>query len=303
MEIKYLEHNEIDKAKWNLCINQAINRLPYTFSWYLDVVSPNWHALVSDDYKFVFPLTWRNKMGFNYLYQPLFTQQLGIFSSLPVNFAVSNDFLNAIPSKFKLIEINLNSFNPAAGNKFIASKRLNFEMDLSLSYEEIRKFYSDNQKRNINKAKKNELKINQPDISEVISLFKNDRGLKVERMKNESFELLRRLYSALKQKGISYIRGVSDGSQTICGGIFIQTEYRIIFLFSGNTVIGKSSGAMSFLIDSVIQENSNKKIILDFEGSNDLGLARYYSSFGSIEHVYLHLKKNTLPFPVRLFKR
>ena len=176
-------------------------------------------------------------------------------------------------------------------------------MDLSLSYEEIRKFYSDNQKRNINKAKKNELKINQPDISEVISLFKNDRGLKVERMKNESFELLRRLYSALKQKGISYIRGVSDGSQTICGGIFIQTEYRIIFLFSGNTVIGKSSGAMSFLIDSVIQENSNKKIILDFEGSNDLGLARYYSSFGSIEHVYLHLKKNTLPFPVRLFKR
>ncbi len=242
-------------------------------------------------------------MGFNYLYQPLFTQQLGIFSSLPVSFAVSNDFLNAIPSKFKLIEINLNSFNPAAGNKFVASKRLNFEMDLSLSYEEIRKFYSDNQKRNINKAKKNELKINQPDISEVISLFKNDRGLKVERMKNESFELLRRLYSALKQKGISYIRGVSDGSQTICGGIFIQTEYRIIFLFSGNTVIGKSSGAMSFLIDSVIQENSNKKIILDFEGSNDLGLARYYSSFGSIEHVYLHLKKNTLPFPVRLFKR
>ena len=303
MEIKYHEHNEIDKAKWDLCINQAINRLPYAFSWYLDVVSPNWHALVSDDYKFVFPLTWRNKMGFNYLYQPLFTQQLGIFSSLPVSFAVSNDFLNAIPSKFKLIEINLNSFNPAAGNKFVASKRLNFEMDLSLSYEEIRKFYSDNQKRNINKAKKNELKINQPDISEVISLFKNDRGLKVERMKNESFELLRRLYSALKQKGISYIRGVSDGSQTICGGIFIQTEYRIIFLFSGNTVIGKSSGAMSFLIDSVIQENSNKKIILDFEGSNDLGLARYYSSFGSIEHVYLHLKKNTLPFPVRLFKR
>ena len=85
--------------------------------------------------------------------------------------------------------------------------------------------------------------------------------------------------------------------------ICVVTKLRIIFLFSGNTVIGKSSGAMSFLIDSVIQENSNKKIILDFEGSNDLGLARYYSSFGSIEHVYLHLKKNTLPFPVRLFKR
>lgn len=122
-------------------------------------------------------------------------------------------------------------------------------------------------------------------------------------MKDESYELLRILYSTLKQKGLCYLRGVSDGNQTICGGLFIQTDYRIIFLFSGNSVVGKASGAMSLLIDSVIQENANKNLVLDFEGSNDFGLARYYSSFGSIEHVYLHLKKNTLPFPVRLFKR
>ena len=303
MEIKYLEHSEIDKAKWDLNINQALNKLPYAFSWYLDIVSPNWHALVIDDYNYVFPLTWRKKMGFNYLYQPMFTQQLGIFSSHPVDYATSNAFLNAIPSQFKLIEINLNSFNPAAGNKFIATKQLNFELELNKPYEELRKFYSENQKRNINKAKRSELSLNQPDISEVISLFRHDRGLKIERMKDESYELLSRLFSTLKQKGICYTRGVSDGSQTICGGLFIQTDYRIIFLFSGNSVIGKSSGAMSLLIDSVIQENANKNIVLDFEGSNDFGLARYYSSFGSIEHVYLHLKKNTLPFPVRLLKR
>lgn len=303
MEVKYLEHNEIDKAKWDQSINQALNKLPYAFSWYLDAVSPNWHALVSDDYNFVFPLTWRKKLCFNYLCQPLFTQQLGIFSSQPIDFAISNAFLNAIPSKFKLIEININSFNPAAGNKFIAAKRLNFELELNRPYEEIRKFYSDNQKRNINKAKRNELSLNQPDISEVISLFRHDRGMKIERMKDESYELLRILYSTLKQKGLCYLRGVSDGNQTICGGLFIQTDYRIIFLFSGNSVAGKSSGAMSLLIDSVIQENANKNLVLDFEGSNDFGLARYYSSFGSIEHVYLHLKKNTLPFPVRLFKR
>ena len=62
MEIRYLEHSEIDKAKWDLNINQALNKLPYAFSWYLDVVSPNWHALVSDDYNFVFALTWRKKL-------------------------------------------------------------------------------------------------------------------------------------------------------------------------------------------------------------------------------------------------
>jgi hypothetical protein len=62
-------------------IARSFNGIVYAYSWYLDIVSPGWDALVKDDYKSVMPLTWRKKYGIKYLYQPFFTQQLGVFSS------------------------------------------------------------------------------------------------------------------------------------------------------------------------------------------------------------------------------
>lgn len=80
MNIRYLKHNEIDKIKWDHTIKNSFNHLPYAYSWYLDCVCPNWHALVTENYEFVFPITLRRKAGVKYLYQPYFTQQLGLFS-------------------------------------------------------------------------------------------------------------------------------------------------------------------------------------------------------------------------------
>ncbi len=60
---------------------------------------------------------------------------------------------------------------------------------------------------------------------------------------------------------------------------------------------------MPFLIDSFIRQNAGKNITLDFEGSNDLNLARFYKSFGSKECAYQQVKINRLPFPVNLLKK
>ncbi len=79
MVIKYLKHKDIDKNKWDECINEAPNGLIYGMSWYLDRVCPGWDALVSDDYEAVMPLPWKQKMGLKYVYHPLFAQQLGVF--------------------------------------------------------------------------------------------------------------------------------------------------------------------------------------------------------------------------------
>ena len=72
MEIKYLKHNQIDKQKWDSAIENARNGLVYVLSWFLDIVSPDWDALVYGDYEVVMPLTYRNKLGVKYLYQPVF---------------------------------------------------------------------------------------------------------------------------------------------------------------------------------------------------------------------------------------
>src|ERR1700759_1778470 len=74
--ISYLSHSDIDKLRWDACISHAQYSIIYGYSWYLDMVSPGWDALVDDDYQSVFPLTWKKKFGLYYLSQPNFAQHL-----------------------------------------------------------------------------------------------------------------------------------------------------------------------------------------------------------------------------------
>jgi hypothetical protein len=41
---------------------------------------------------------------------------------------------------------------------------------------------------------------------------------------------------------------------------------------------------------------------LDFEGSNNPELARFYAGFGANESIYLHFVINRLPFPFSYLK-
>ena len=105
MDIRYFKHKEIDKEKWDTCIDNASNSLIYAFSWYLDIVSPNWEALIAGDYHLVMPLPAKRKYGINYLFQPKYTQQLGVFGVEPSIEPVS-DFISKIPKKFIFVDLN-----------------------------------------------------------------------------------------------------------------------------------------------------------------------------------------------------
>lgn len=80
----------------------------------------------------------------------------------------------------------------------------------------------------------------------------------------------------------------------------LKNKNKIVFLFSGLSDEGKKTGAMAKLLDSVIQEYAQQNITLDFEGSNDPNLARFYQSFGSAKCTYPHIVINRLPFIISL---
>ena len=109
--IKYLKNKEIDKQKWDACINDAANGLIYGYSWYLDIIAEKWDALIYDDYSAVMPLTRKSKFGIKYLIQPVYMQQAGIFFKQKLSETELENFINHIPKKFKKITINLNSEN------------------------------------------------------------------------------------------------------------------------------------------------------------------------------------------------
>ena len=57
MEIIFKQHKKIERAKWDRCINKAYNGIIYAYSWYLDIVCPDWDGLIVGDYDIVMPLT------------------------------------------------------------------------------------------------------------------------------------------------------------------------------------------------------------------------------------------------------
>ncbi len=291
--IKYLKQAEIDYDKWDQCISNAMNSYVYAYSWYLDIVAGEWDALVEDDYTRIFPLPFRKKMGIKYIYQPAFSQQLGLFSTSLQGNKKLQEFLSAIPKEFKLIEINLNKFHiPNEGKGIALKKNLNIELDLTLDYKQLAVNYSSNLKRNIKKAKKNDLQIIKNTKPEVlIQLFKDNKGQEVKAYSELDYVHLGRLIYLLIHKGMGeVISVVSSENNLLCSALFVHDMHRHIFLFSGLSEEGKQKGAMPFLIDSFIQEHSSTAITLDFEGSNNENLARFYRSFGASDYFYYGIR-------------
>jgi hypothetical protein len=307
--IKYIERKHIDVDRWNSCINRSFNGNLYGYSWFLDIVGGEWDALVENDYERVFPLVHRKKFGISYIYQPFFTQQLGLYSTTKLDAEALGAFIHAIPSKFKQVEINLNTLNKTGESAFRTIPQLNHELDLIHSYEQIRKGYSENLARNLKKHEKAGLSISQnikPD--DIIDLFRNNRGREIGHLGEKDYLMLKRIAYTCMYKGIANIHGVYDQqNQLVAGAFFIQSNNKAIFLFSGMSRQGREAGAMPYLIDSYIRQHAGRHLTFDFDGSNDPDLARFYKSFGSKECVYQRLFINRLPamltFALYLYKK
>lgn len=290
----------IDRMHWDDCISHAINGNLSAWSWYLDIVSPEWCALIEDNYESVFPLTVSSRAGFKYIMQPYFTQQLGLFYRSSSSDAKLAEFINSIPPEYKFIDINLNSSNriPTSGN---ISDMTNLELDLRSEYEVIASGYQTNLQRNLKKADLNKLTISKHTRpEELISLFKANKGQSLKQLTDAQYTLIQRIAYESINKGIGEIWGAYDEFNQLAGGVlWVESHQKAIFLFSALSETGKNIKAMPWLIDSFIRQNSGKPLTLDFEGSNNEGLARFYSGFGANKIIYTRFLRNTLPFPYR----
>ena len=307
--ISYLKHDEIDDKKWDRCIDKAVNGMIYAYSWYLDLVNDEWEALVENDYERVMPLTPGRKFGISYLYQPNFTQQLGIFSCSHLTHEVVQDFLDSIPKKYRFAEINLNTHNKIDDPGKDFTPWLTHELDLISDYDTIKKGYSKNLKRNLKKAGDSHVNIVEnikPD--NVIKIFRQNKGKHLKNLSNHDYDLLRRLIYVMIYKRTARVVGAYNEVNELCAGaFFIYSGRKVIFYFSATDETAKENGAMPYLIDDFIRRHAGSHLTLDFEGSNDPNLARFYRSFGAREVHYLHYRANRLnPMigaGVKVFKR
>jgi len=299
--IRFVQHEMIDKMQWDNCIHNSINGNATAYSWFLDIVSPGWCGLIEDEYERVFPLPVSSKVGIKYIMQPYFTQQSGLFYCSHSAEDKLTAFLNAIPDEYKYIKINLNTSNQVTDKRFI-TENTNLELDLISEYSEIASAYQKNLQRNLKKADTNKLSVSKnirPE--EIIQLFKNNKGQELKHLNDFQYNLIQRIAYQSINKGIGQAWGVYDQhNQLIAGALWITSHQKAVFQFSGVSESGKKQYAMPFIIDTFIQQHAGTALTLDFEGSNDPGLARFYTSFGAKRVVYQTYVRSSLPKPMIL---
>ncbi len=296
MNIQYIKHHNIDFEKYDYCIENSSQGTVYAMSWYLDVVSPGWDALMADDYSYVMPVPVKKKYFFRYATQPLFCQQLGVFSLKELPSDVCKLFIESIPYNYYQLHFNAgNILDDCPG----MSPKSNYRLDLNRPYEEIKTEFSKNCLRNIKKAENEKLMIDKQVSKRVyLEMIKESYG-------NRPIKISIPLWNALIIKVQKYAKieiwGVSDESTLLSCAAFIQWKNIFYYLEPMSTASGKQKQSMSFLITNFIQKQAGSNFILDFEGSSVPNVARFYEGFGSKLVPYFLLNKDNILS--RLYKK
>lgn len=290
MEIRFFRNDEIDRKRWDECIEGSYNGALYALSWYLDATADYWDALVADDYAMVFPLTYYKKAGFKVLRQPIHAQQLGLFSKAAINEDIVLRFLKAIPKSFRLGSLHLNAQNIIPIDKgFSVENRINIELALEGGVEELRKNYNRNNRRNLMKAHSNGITIKAgTDFSRIITTFRDNLGSERYHVSDNCYKISYRLFEVLQKRGMLTIYEAYDSDGQFVAGI-ILTVYkdRTIALFSGCTREGYKILASHLLFDySIEQAVVGQSKIFDFEGSNTESVAFVFHGFGGLTVPY-----------------
>lgn len=300
--IAYLRNEEIDRAKWDRCLAETPGIRPYPWSWYLDIMSPGWEALVDDDYDALFPLPGFRKYGYRYIATPIFLQQLGAFTPDADRLGKASEFLRFMPEFYRLIDLSIGSKAEVPGYKVIP--RTNFELSLKESYDSLWFSYHTDCRRNINIAHRYpQVIIDNVSPHEIISLFRNNIGGRAGVIREVNYSRLHSLMDFCISTGRGRMMGVRSPKGRLIWGIFIIDMFnRITLLFTAGSRKSRELRTAYHVIDNVIKENAGSGKIIDFAGSSVPSIALFMKSFGGVHTSYYRLYRNTLPWPVRLLK-
>jgi len=299
IKVSYLKYEEIDTDKWDLCLSASANALVYAQSWYLDKLCPVWDALVLGDYEYIMPLTYRQKYGIRYLYQPTYCQQLGIFPVPPKE--VTEAFFRAAQQHFLFAQIQLNGMNLPL-NDMPVELRYNLLLNLKESYDDLSGQFSQHTIRKLRKASHNRLSfINGLSLKEYLDFKKEHSATKLSK---QDLLSLHHLLAFSISRNLGEIYAVYDKSNRLCAAaFFVRYKNRVTFINAVTSPEGKELNAMYFLLDQFVLVHAGKDYILDFEGSMIDGVARMYKGFGATPETYYYLAWNNLPLWAKWLKK
>lgn len=306
---------QIDRQKWDSCIERSKEGLVYALSWYLDLVSPGWEALIHEqegEYLTVVPLTMARKFGLPFLRQPLYCQQLGVFSVLE---EVPPAYLGAVVKElchhFRHIrDYSFNTANPdlpqlSLPGLSVQNQYTHF-LSLQEPYEVLYRQYSRDRKLNLKRAHKANLTVSESgDIKPLTDIFREDTAHKIYGgVAESSYDLLVSLFGEVQKRGWARLLYTHQPEGEIDAGcLFVQYKNRITYLFNAATKQGRDLNGRSLMIDRVIRENAGSDSVFDFESPSGMDTITYfYQGFGARPVRFQTIHYDNLPFYISFIK-
>lgn len=311
--LRYLSNHQINYTKWDVCVEASPQRLVYALSWYLDVVAPGWAGFVMEEegnYVAVMPLPVKHQFGIRYIEQPLFCQQLGLFSVNgalnPQTFLLEVTRCFALISKYSFNTANTPAFNPV-GNLLTVHRHYTHYLDLSPDYEAIYQNYSRDRKINLKRSCQAKLEVKEStDIAPLIKLFKEDVAARIRGGVSElAYGRLGQLYKMLAAKGMATLLYTQTPSGELDAGcLFVTYGQKIIYLFNAASVAGRRRNGRSLLIDFIIKKYAGQPYVFDFESPVAVeSIIRVYKGFGAVPALFYTIQYNNLPAPIKFMKK
>ncbi|RNI23360.1 GNAT family N-acetyltransferase [Rufibacter latericius] len=295
--IQLLRHHEIDPVSWEACLQKADAPLVYLHAWYLEVVCRgHWEALVEiqdNEYVSLFPLPVRTLLGRKKVYQPLFTQQLGLVVTPASQHRTPEEYLALLPVHYSAVQYQMpwcHERTLILPTPWAYRTRPNYELSLSPAYAEVRQNYSSNLRRNLKKAEKEKLTVVPTSgIKSLVELFRNTKGKELPELRNRHYQTLEGLYGRVKQEKAGQVWEVRLRGELLAAAFLLETDHAITFLFGASSPKGRQKSAMAFLLDHIIAQAAGSGKTFDFEGSEVPGVANFYASFGAQPVWYVSL--------------
>ncbi len=292
--IRFIDRKEIDAEKWDRVIAGSRAETIYGYSWYLDQVAVGWSALVVDDYRFVMPVVWKKKVGMKYVYQPFYTQQLGVFGREEVDPDLIRKMLKIIYSKFRFAGLNLNTQNLVGEEvPFEVVDKSNYVLPLGFEYNSLYHSFKTNSKRNIRKSMDlSDLVDKSISVKELVRLKRENDVIK---RSEEDYTWLISLLDTIMKRGDGKIYATRTGSELTAAAFFAFSKSRAIYLLSASSQAGKDRRGMFRIVDAFIRDHASSARVLDFEGSNIPSVARFFIGFGARAEIYQSISFSRLP--------
>ena len=247
--LRTIHSTEIDRKKWDICVNNSVNSKIYGYSWFLDNVFSNWYGIVDENYRAVFPLPIINK---NTIGKVAFMHELNIYG-IKTTIDIINQFTKAIPENYKIKNLPIS----------LSSAKLNLYFTQKKTYYYSKDLIAPNKFENINESTSLENNYSSSIIS-IKNLTDFTKKNTISTFNKNDINALKRIIRFTTHYKFGYLKGIFSLNNTLIGTYFYITFKDRIYLLVCN--INKSSDSKSvyeYILKEIINEFKNKNLILD----------------------------------------